>query len=63
MKVHHEVSNKDVSLGEKVKGQYSCHPILEWGSAELFTYIYSRDLIINEAYKKVIAELAVWFVL
>lgn len=43
---------KDVSLGEKVKGQYSCHPILEWGSAELFTYIYSRDLIINEAYKK-----------
>jgi len=43
---------KDVSLGEKVKGQYSCHPILEWGSAELFTYIYARDLIINEAYKK-----------
>ncbi len=43
---------EDVSLGEKVKGQYSCHPILEWGSAELFAYIYARDLIINEAYKK-----------
>ena len=42
----------DVSLGEKIRGQYSCHPILEWNSAELFLYIYSRDLILNEAYKK-----------
>lgn len=43
---------EDVSLGEKVKGQYSCHPILEWNSAELFSYIYERGLIINETYKK-----------
>lgn len=42
----------DVSLGEKVRGQYSCHPILEWNSAELFLYIYAENLIINEAYKK-----------
>lgn len=42
----------DVSLGEKVRGQYSCHPILEWNSAELFSYIYDRDLLLNEAYKK-----------
>lgn len=42
----------DVSLGEKIRGQYSCHPILEWNSAELFTYIYSQDLLINDAYKK-----------
>mgnify|MGYP000493099688 CR=1 FL=1 len=42
----------DVSLGEKVKGQYSCHPILEWNSAELFSYIYERGLILNETYKK-----------
>ena len=42
----------DVSLGEKVKGQYSCHPILEWNSAELFSYIFERDLLINETYKK-----------
>lgn len=42
----------DVSLGEKVKGQYSCHPILEWNSAELFSYIFERDLILNETYKK-----------
>ena len=42
----------DISLGEKVKGQYSCHPILEWNTAELFLYIYEHDLILNEAYKK-----------
>ena len=43
---------EDVSLGEKVKGQYSCHPILEWNSAELYNYIYERNLRINDAYKK-----------
>jgi phosphoadenosine phosphosulfate reductase len=43
---------EDVSLGEKVKGQYSCHPILEWNSAELFLYIYEQNLILNETYKK-----------
>lgn len=42
----------DVSLGEKIKGQYSCHPILEWNSAELFVYIYERNLLLNETYKK-----------
>lgn len=41
-----------VSHGEKVRGQYSCHPILEWNSAELFAYIYDRNLLINDAYKK-----------
>lgn len=43
---------ESVSYGEKHKGQYSCHPILEWNSAELFLYIYTNNLIINEAYKK-----------
>lgn len=41
-----------VSHGEKVRGQYSCHPILEWNSAELFCYIYERHLLLNDAYKK-----------
>lgn len=41
-----------ISLGEKHKGQYSCNPILEWNTAELFLYIYSHDLIFNDAYKK-----------
>ncbi len=42
----------DISYGSKHRGQFSCHPILEWNSAELFAYIYQEDLIVNEAYKK-----------
>ena len=42
----------DISYGSKHRGQFSCHPILEWNSAELFAYIYQEELIINEAYKK-----------
>lgn len=41
-----------ISLGEKHKGQWSCNPILEWNSAELYAYIYSENLYINKAYKK-----------
>lgn len=41
-----------VSLGEKHKGQYSFNPILEWNSAELYIYMYTRNLYINDAYKK-----------
>ena len=51
-----------VSLGEKHKGQYSCNPILEWNSAELYMYIYSEDIYLSERIKKVIVELDVWFV-
>lgn len=42
----------DVSFGSKHRGQFSCHPILEWNSGELFAYIYQENLILNEAYKK-----------
>lgn len=41
-----------VSLGEKHKGQYSCNPIIEWNSAELYLYIYAEDIFLSEAYKK-----------
>lgn len=41
-----------ISLGEKHKGQYSCNPILEWNSAELYCYIFGQKLYLNEAYKK-----------
>ncbi len=41
-----------IGVGEKHKGQLSCNPILEWNSAELYTYIYSENLPLNEAYKK-----------
>lgn len=41
-----------VTYGGKHKGQYSCNAILEWGSAEIFLYIYSYNLVLNETYKK-----------
>lgn len=41
-----------VGLGDKHKGQYNCNPIIEWNSAELYVYIYYRNLYINKAYKK-----------
>lgn len=41
-----------ISDGKKHSGQMSCHGILNWSSAELFLYIYSRGLVLNEAYKK-----------
>lgn len=42
----------DVTYGGKHKGQYSCHAILNWSSAEVFLYIYDNDLLLNETYKK-----------
>lgn len=41
-----------ICLGEKHKGQYSYNPILEWNSGELYNYLFSEKLFINEAYKK-----------
>lgn len=43
---------EEVSFGEKHKGQYSCHPILEWSSAEVFLHIYSKNLLLNKTYKE-----------
>lgn len=41
-----------ISLGEKHKGQYSCNVILDWNSAEVYLYSYSKELVFNETYKK-----------
>ena len=41
----------ELSLGKKLPGQHSFHPILEWSSAEVFLYTYMEKLLINEAYK------------
>ncbi len=41
-----------ISLGEKHKGQYSCNPILEWNSAELYLYMFWKNLYMNKAYIK-----------
>lgn len=43
---------EDVSYGEKHKGQYSCHTILNWSSAEVFLYLFKNKLLLNETYKK-----------
>ena len=32
------------SYGTKHKGQYSCNPVLDWSSAEIFLYIYEHKL-------------------
>lgn len=38
--------------GKKQKGQYSHNSILEWTAAEVWLYIYSNNLLINNTYKK-----------
>jgi phosphoadenosine phosphosulfate reductase len=40
------------SLSKKHSSQYSTHPILYWNSAEVYLYMYTRDLFMNKAYKK-----------
>lgn len=40
------------NFGKKQKGQYSHNSILEWTSAEVWLYILSHNLPINESYKK-----------
>lgn len=42
----------EISFGDKHKGQYSYHSILDWSSAEVFLYIYANSLLLNETYKK-----------
>ena len=41
-----------ISYGTKHRGQYSCNPVLEWNSAEIYLYLFTNKLPINEAYKK-----------
>ncbi|MDL2264080.1 phosphoadenosine phosphosulfate reductase family protein [Synergistaceae bacterium OttesenSCG-928-I11] len=40
------------NYGAKQKGQYSHNSILEWTSAEVWLYIYSNNVLINDTYKK-----------
>lgn len=40
------------NYGKKQKGQYSFNAILEWTSAEVWLYIFAKDIYVNEAYKK-----------
>ncbi|MBR4152251.1 MAG: phosphoadenosine phosphosulfate reductase family protein [Selenomonadaceae bacterium] len=40
------------NVGQKQRGQYSHNSILEWGSAEVWLYIFMHGLPINDCYKK-----------
>jgi len=40
-----------ISDGKKHAVQINCNPILEWGTGELFIYIFSHKLPLNEVYK------------
>ena len=41
----------ELSVGKKLSGQVSYHPILDWSSAEVYLYIYAEKLLLNDAYK------------
>lgn len=41
-----------ISLSTKHKGQYSCNPILDWNSFEVYLYLFSNHIPISLAYKK-----------
>ena len=40
-----------ISFSKKHSGQYSGYPILDWGSAEVFLYLYQNKIDISAAYK------------
>ncbi len=40
------------NVGMKQRGQHSHNSILEWGSAEIWLYIFAHGLPVNETYKK-----------
>ena len=55
VRAHESVKRADYeveNIGKKQHGQYSQNPILEWGSAEIWLYIFMHNLPINETYKK-----------
>jgi phosphoadenosine phosphosulfate reductase len=42
----------DINEGKKHKGQFTCHAILDWNSAEVFLYIFANNLLLNKTYKE-----------
>ena len=42
---------EEFSVGKKVAGQYSFHPILDWNSIEIYLYMFKNALLLNNAYK------------
>ncbi|MEG6520866.1 phosphoadenosine phosphosulfate reductase domain-containing protein [Desulfotomaculum sp. 1211_IL3151] len=55
VRAHESATRADYNYenyGKKQRGQYSHNSLLEWTSAEVWLYIYTHGLVINEAYKK-----------
>ncbi len=42
---------EEFSIGKKVSGQYSFHPILDWSTPEVYLHIFRNNLVFNKAYK------------
>jgi len=40
-----------VSVSVKNISQINCHAIIEWNTAEVYTYLLSHDLLMNDAYR------------
>lgn len=40
-----------VSIGAKNISQINCHAIIEWNTAELYCYLLSHNLLLNDAYR------------
>ena len=43
---------EEINFGTKHRGQYDFYPVLDWSSAEIFTYIFTNDLLLNDTYRK-----------
>ncbi|MDR0696857.1 MAG: phosphoadenosine phosphosulfate reductase family protein [Christensenellaceae bacterium] len=41
-----------IAYSKKHSGQYTGYPILEWGSMEVYLYMYQNNIEISKAYKK-----------
>ena len=46
----------DQHEGVKSGSQINCMPLLDWGSQELWLYIFAQKLLINDAYRKGLAR-------
>lgn len=42
---------EEFSIGKKVSGQYSFHPLLDWNTPEVYLHIFRNNLVFNKAYK------------
>lgn len=40
-----------ISIGAKNISQINCHAVIEWNTAELYSYLLSHDLLLNDAYR------------